>query len=119
MPVYTYRCESCGVRFEKSQKFSDQPLVRCPECGKKSLRKVYTPVGIVFKGSGFYSTDHKSPSGARMSSVHSEGEKAGHDHEHESTGKNESEKSASEGASASSASSSTSSSASSSPSEKS
>ena len=64
MPIYTYRCESCGVQFERSQKFSDASLTRCPECGKKTLRKVYTPVGIVFKGSGFYSTDHKSPSGA-------------------------------------------------------
>jgi len=64
MPVYTYRCESCGVQFERSQKFSDASLTRCPECGKKTLRKVYTPVGIVFKGSGFYSTDHRSPSGA-------------------------------------------------------
>jgi putative FmdB family regulatory protein len=73
MPVYTYRCESCGVQFEKTQKFSDSPLTRCPECGKKELRKVYTPVGIVFKGSGFYSTDHRSPSGqGRMSSSHSE-----------------------------------------------
>jgi putative FmdB family regulatory protein len=52
------------VQFERTQKFTDSPLVRCPECGKKSLRKVYTPVGIVFKGSGFYSTDHRSPSGA-------------------------------------------------------
>ena len=74
MPVYTYRCESCGVQFERSQKFSDAPLTRCPECGKKTLRKVYTPVGIVFKGSGFYSTDHKSPSGApRYSGGPSEG----------------------------------------------
>jgi putative FmdB family regulatory protein len=63
MPIYTYRCESCGVQFERSQKFSDGPLTRCPECGKKSLRKVYMPVGIVFKGSGFYATDHRSPSG--------------------------------------------------------
>lgn len=37
MPVYTYRCESCGVQFERTQKFSDAPLTRCPECGKKSL----------------------------------------------------------------------------------
>jgi len=65
MPVYTYQCESCGVRFERSQKFTDAPLMWCPECGKKALRKVYTPVGIVFKGSGFYSTDHKSPSGGK------------------------------------------------------
>ncbi|GAP22097.1 FmdB family zinc ribbon protein [Leptolinea tardivitalis] len=73
MPVYTYRCESCGVQFEKTQKFSDSPLTRCPECGKKELRKVYTPVGIVFKGSGFYATDHRSPSGqTRSGSSHSE-----------------------------------------------
>jgi putative FmdB family regulatory protein len=71
MPVYTYRCESCGVQFEKTQKFSDSPLTRCPECGKKELRKVYTPVGIVFKGSGFYSTDNRSPSGqGRLSGSH-------------------------------------------------
>jgi putative FmdB family regulatory protein len=63
MPIYIYRCENCGVQFERQQKFSDQPLTRCPECGKKALRKVYQPVGIVFKGSGFYSTDHRSPSG--------------------------------------------------------
>lgn len=71
MPVYTYRCESCGVQFEKTQKFSDAPLTRCPECGKKELHKVYTPVGIVFKGSGFYATDHRSPSGqGRLSGSH-------------------------------------------------
>jgi putative FmdB family regulatory protein len=64
MPVYTYRCENCGVQFERHQSFNDQPLSWCPECSKKSLRKVYLPVGIVFKGSGFYATDHKSPSGA-------------------------------------------------------
>jgi putative FmdB family regulatory protein len=63
MPVYSYRCGTCGLQFDRQQKFSDQPLVRCPECGKKSLHKVYAPVGIVFKGSGFYSTDHHSPSG--------------------------------------------------------
>ncbi|MBV6395861.1 MAG: hypothetical protein HFACDABA_01447 [Anaerolineales bacterium] len=63
MPVYTYRCESCGVQFERRQSFSDAPLKVCPECRKKSLKKVIAPVGIVFKGSGFYATDHKSPSG--------------------------------------------------------
>jgi putative FmdB family regulatory protein len=64
MPVYTYRCENCGVQFDQIQKFSDTQLTKCPECGKKMLVKVYTPVGIVFKGSGFYATDHRSPSGA-------------------------------------------------------
>lgn len=70
MPIYTYRCENCGVQFERKQKFSDPPLTRCPECNKKTLRKVYTPVGIVFKGSGFYATDHRSPSGSRPHNDH-------------------------------------------------
>ncbi|OQY84058.1 MAG: FmdB family transcriptional regulator [Anaerolineae bacterium UTCFX3] len=63
MPIYTYRCESCGVQFERHQSFNDAPLKTCPECRKKSLKKVIAPVGIVFKGSGFYATDHRSPSG--------------------------------------------------------
>ena len=65
MPIYTYRCENCGVQFERRQKFTDDPLKRCPECNKNTLRKVYLPVGIVFKGSGFYATDNRSPSGGR------------------------------------------------------
>lgn len=63
MPVYTYRCDSCGVQFERHQSFTDAPLKNCPECRKKALRKVITPTKIIFKGSGFYATDHKSPSG--------------------------------------------------------
>jgi len=85
MPVYTYRCENCGVQFDKTQKFTDQSLTRCPECGKKSLRKVYQPVGIVFKGSGFYSTDNRSPSGAsRSSTSHSEDKEPSHNEDKES-----------------------------------
>ena len=64
MPVYTYRCESCGIQFERQQSFSDAPLQVCPECRKKSLKKVISPVGIVFKGAGFYSTDNRPSSGA-------------------------------------------------------
>lgn len=67
MPVYIYRCENCGVQFERHQSFTDEPLKRCPECSKNSLRKVLTPAGIVFKGSGWYATDHKSASGAGRS----------------------------------------------------
>jgi len=88
MPIYTYQCENCGVRFERQQSFSEQPLTRCPECNKKALRKVYTPVGIVFKGSGFYSTDHKSPSGA--------GRNAGKSTESKTESKNESSSSSSD-----------------------
>jgi putative FmdB family regulatory protein len=68
MPVYTYRCGSCGVQFERHQFFHDAPLKICPECRKKTLRKVITPSKVIFKGSGFYSTDNKSASGDKSSS---------------------------------------------------
>lgn len=64
MPVYVYHCDECNFQFEQQQKFSDNPLKECPNCSKQSLHKVYTPVGIIYKGSGFYSTDHRSHSGA-------------------------------------------------------
>ena len=67
MPIYTYRCESCGVQFDRRQSFDDEPLKICPECQTETLRKVYLPVGIVFKGSGFYATDNRSPSGMEES----------------------------------------------------
>jgi putative FmdB family regulatory protein len=68
MPTYTYQCENCGIRFDQFQKFTDDALVICPECGEPALRKVYQPVGIVFKGKGFYATDNRSPSGQTYSS---------------------------------------------------
>lgn len=63
MPIYTYRCSECGTQFERQQSFSEPSLRTCPKCGEEGLSKVYTPVGVVFKGSGFYSTDHRSSSG--------------------------------------------------------
>lgn len=75
MPVYTYRCESCGIQFERQQSFSDAPLVVCPECRKKSLKKVISPVGIVFKGSGFYSTDNRPSAGTSTPSSSKKEEK--------------------------------------------
>ncbi|MGH2521360.1 MAG: FmdB family zinc ribbon protein [Anaerolineales bacterium] len=63
MPVYTYRCQSCGVEFKKIQTFSDTPLKRCPECRTGAVRRVLQLPVIVFKGSGWYSTDHHSSSG--------------------------------------------------------
>ena len=63
MPIYTYRCESCGIQFDYQQSFNDENLSVCPECDDESLHRVYRPVGIVFKGSGFYATDNRSPSG--------------------------------------------------------
>ena len=62
MPVYVYNCSHCDYEFEQQQSFSDKPLKKCPECGEITLHKVYTPVSIIYKGSGFYSTDHRSSS---------------------------------------------------------
>jgi putative FmdB family regulatory protein len=61
MPTYQYRCTDCGSDLEVVQKFSDAALTECPTCGG-SLRKVFNAVGVVFKGSGFYRTDSRTPS---------------------------------------------------------
>jgi len=63
VPTYQYRCTECGEELEAVQKFSDDPLTVCPAC-QGSLRKVFSPVGIVFKGSGFYRTDSRKGSSA-------------------------------------------------------
>ena len=58
MPTYDYRCKDCGHEFEIQQSFSDDALTECPQCGG-DLRKVFSAVGISFKGSGFYKTDSR------------------------------------------------------------
>lgn len=63
MPTYQYSCTECGHQLEAVQSFSDDPLTECPNCGGK-LRKQFSAVGIVFKGSGFYRTDSRSTSSA-------------------------------------------------------
>ena len=59
MPTYEYRCTKCGEHLEVVQSFKDAALTECPQCAGE-LRKVYSPVGIVLKGSGFYKTDSRS-----------------------------------------------------------
>jgi putative FmdB family regulatory protein len=59
MPTYEYQCKSCDHRFEIWQKMADEPLTICPQCAG-TIRRVLFPAGIVFKGSGFYKTDHGS-----------------------------------------------------------
>jgi putative FmdB family regulatory protein len=59
MPIYGYRCDECGHELEVFQSMSDAPLKSCPVCGGK-LRKLLYPVGVQFKGSGFYTTDYKN-----------------------------------------------------------
>lgn len=58
MPKYEYACKSCGEHLEAVQSFADAPLTECPACGGQ-LRKVFSPPGIAFKGSGFYRTDNR------------------------------------------------------------
>ena len=59
MPTYSYRCRDCDVEFDIQQAFSDDPLTTCPEC-QGSLRKLFSPVGVTFQGSGFYRTDSRA-----------------------------------------------------------
>jgi putative FmdB family regulatory protein len=61
VPTYQYTCKECGEQVEVVQKFTDDPMTVCPACGGV-LRKVFSPVGIVFKGSGFYRTDSRKGS---------------------------------------------------------
>lgn len=66
MPTYVYACKNCGHRFEQYQSFSEDSLTTCPECAQEALRKVFDSVGIVFKGSGFYSTDSATSGASTM-----------------------------------------------------
>lgn len=61
MPIYLYECDSCGLRFEKMQRMTEEPLTDCPECDGQ-VHRVIQPVGIIFKGSGFYVTDNRQGS---------------------------------------------------------
>lgn len=63
MPIYAYRCETCGFAKDVLQKMSDEPLSQCPECGKDTFRKQVTAAGFQLKGSGWYVTDFRSGSG--------------------------------------------------------
>lgn len=58
MPIYEYECQNCGIKFERKQSIHEDPVKECPEC-KGQTRRVLYPVGIIFKGSGFYITDSR------------------------------------------------------------
>lgn len=60
MPIYEYRCDSCGAELEVIQKMSDAPLVTCPECGAEALKKLISAAGFRLKGDGWYETDFKA-----------------------------------------------------------
>ncbi|MFA6217373.1 MAG: FmdB family zinc ribbon protein [Candidatus Omnitrophota bacterium] len=60
MPTYEYECSQCG-KFEQSQSMNDEPLKKCPKCGKKVKKLISSGGGLIFKGSGFYATDYRKP----------------------------------------------------------
>ncbi|MFH8379349.1 FmdB family zinc ribbon protein [Kitasatospora sp. NPDC018058] len=72
MPTYQYQCTECGNGLEAVQKFTDEALTTCPDCQGR-LRKVFSAVGVVFKGSGFYRTDSRSSSSSSVGAGSSSG----------------------------------------------
>ena len=77
MPTYQYQCKECGVSFERFQHFSEEPLKTCPECSGPVFR-VIQPVGVIFKGKGFYVTDHRggvSPATAPLADKSDKGDR--------------------------------------------
>jgi putative FmdB family regulatory protein len=60
MPIYEYRCAKCGFQKEFLQRLNDAPLTKCPECGKRTFKKMVTAAGFQLKGTGWYATDFKN-----------------------------------------------------------
>ena len=79
MPIYEYRCMSCGHEKEILQKLSDPPLNECPACGNTTLRKLVSAAGFHLKGSGWYATDFKGGSKAKEGSQEAQDKSASKD----------------------------------------
>ena len=75
MPIYAYECRNCRLNFERMQSITEEPVKICPRCGGQ-VRRVVQPVGIIFKGSGFYITDNRQISAPEKGGELKEGEKA-------------------------------------------
>jgi putative FmdB family regulatory protein len=76
MPIYEYECGRCHHRFDVKQGFKDKPQAKCPKC-RETARRVFHPTPIIFKGSGFYVTDHRSPESSSKPSSGKSGAEAG------------------------------------------
>jgi putative FmdB family regulatory protein len=105
VPTYLYACTDCGDRSEVVQRFTDDPLTVCSTCGGK-LRKIFSPVGIVFKGSGFYRTDSRNGASTVSAAKDSAGKDSSSAGENGTSSKGSESKTASNGESSSSSSSS-------------
>lgn len=68
MPTYQYACPDCGNQFEQRQKFTDDPIKRCPKCGRRRVYRVVSQVAVTFKGSGWYITDSRSSDNGKSGS---------------------------------------------------
>ncbi len=77
MPIYEYKCESCGHEMEALQKMSDDPLVDCPQCNASTLKKLISAAGFRLSGSGWYETDFKSGSKKNVTDSQSNSAKSG------------------------------------------
>src|SRR3954464_2921540 len=78
MPTYDYKCEACGHTFEKFQRITAAPIRKCPECGKNKVKRLLgTGAGLIFKGSGFYTTDYRSESYKKAAKAESGGAAGG------------------------------------------
>jgi len=75
MPIYEYECRSCGKRFDRMQSFHDEPIRVCPECGGET-RRVFQPVGVIFKGSGWYINDSRKSNSESTGAKPASGDKA-------------------------------------------
>src|SRR5437762_11237384 len=89
MPTYGYKCKTCGHEFEVLQKMSDAPLKTCPNCSGELQKKMYA-AGVIFKGSGYYTTDYKSTKGSGSDS--SNGSETGSDKGSEKSSEKSSDK---------------------------
>ena len=74
MPIYLYRCDTCGQNHEALQKVGAPPVESCPHCGANAMRKLIAPVGVIFKGSGFHKNDYTGSGGGKKAD--SSGDKA-------------------------------------------
>jgi len=80
MPTYEYHCDACEHRFDEFQSMSEEPLKKCPQCGKKKLRRLFgTGAAVLFKGSGFYETDYRSESYKKAAKAEQEATSKGAD----------------------------------------
>ena len=74
MPTYEYACQKCGHQFEQFQSMRDEPLKKCPKCGKTGVKRLLgTGAGLIFKGSGFYITDYKNKGSGKKEGGESKG----------------------------------------------